>query len=252
MRTQSQDNHSVNGRRIIISGGTSGIGAACAGALADCGAAVWVLGSRAETVAKALAEMPKLAGGTACDVTDADAVHVTVAGVKGTLGGLDGAFVNAGIDGVGAACLDLTTDDLRRVLDVNVVGAFAVAREAAMAMPAGGRIVFNASVNALRPERMFADYNASKAAVLSLSQTMAIELASSGIVVTTICPGYIPTAMTQRYLDDPTTAAELLRDVPAGRFGKLAEVAELVCFLLSEKAGYMAGAVVSIDGGRGV
>lgn len=242
----------MRGRRIVISGGTSGIGAACAGVLADRGAAVWILGSRAETVDRALAEMPRLAGGTACDVTEADAVREAVTGVKDTLGGLDGAFVNAGIDGVGAGFLDLTADDLRRVLEVNVVGAFLVAREAALAMPAGGRIVFNASVNALRPERLFADYNASKAAVLSLSQTMAIELASSGIVVNTICPGYIPTAMTQRYLDDPATAAELLSEVPAGRFGTLAEVAELVCFLLSSKAGYMAGAVVSIDGGRGV
>jgi NAD(P)-dependent dehydrogenase (short-subunit alcohol dehydrogenase family) len=242
----------MNGRRIVISGGTSGIGAACAGVLAERGATVWILGSRAETVEGALAEMPGLAGGTVCDVTDADAVREAVTGVKDTFGGLDGAFVNAGIDGAGAGFLDLTADGLRRVLDVNVVGAFLVAREAALAMPAGGRIVFNASVNALRPERNFADYNASKAAVLSLSQTMAIELASSGIVVTTICPGYIPTAMTQPYLEDPATAAELLREVPAGRFGTLAEVAELVCFLLSSKAGYMAGAVVSIDGGRGV
>jgi NAD(P)-dependent dehydrogenase (short-subunit alcohol dehydrogenase family) len=119
-------------------------------------------------------------------------------------------------------------------------------------MPAGGAIVFNASVNAMRPERLFADYNASKAAALSLSQTMAIELASSGIVVSAICPGYIPTAMTKPYLEDPATATQLRKEIPAGRFGTVEEVAELVSFLLSPKAGYMAGAVVSIDGGRGV
>jgi NAD(P)-dependent dehydrogenase (short-subunit alcohol dehydrogenase family) len=237
-------------RRVIVSGGTSGIGAACAGLLAQRGAKVWILGSRRQTVEAALAEVPDLAGGTACDVTDAEAVHDAVAAATDALRGLDGAFVNAGIDGVGSSVLELTADDLRRVLDVNVVGAFTVAREAAIAMSAGGTIVFNASVNALRPERLFADYNASKAAVLSLSQTMAIELAPRGIVVNAICPGYIPTAMTRPYLEDPSTAAELLAEIPARRFGTVEEVAELVCFLLSSHAGYMAGAVVSIDGGR--
>lgn len=240
----------MNGRRVIVSGGTSGIGAACAEMLALRGAAVWILGSRRQTVGGTLAEIPDLAGGTACDVTDADAVHEAVIAAADALGGLDGAFVNAGIDGVGASVLELTADDLRRVLDVNAVGAFTVAREAAIAMASGGSIVFNASVNALRAERLFADYNASKAAVLSLSQTMAIELAPRGIVVNAICPGYIPTPMTRPYLEDPPTAAELLAEIPAGRFGTVEEVAELVCFLLSSNAGYMAGAVVSIDGGR--
>jgi len=240
----------VNDRRVIVSGGSSGIGAACAGLLAERGARVWILGSRPQTVDATLAATPGLVGGTACDVTDAEAVHAAVTAATGALGGLDGAFVNAGIDGVGTGVLELTADDLRRVLDVNAVGAFTVAREAAIAMTSGGAIVFNASVNALRPERLFADYNASKAAVLSLSQTMAIELASRGIVVNAICPGYIPTAMTRPYLEDPATAAELLTEIPAGRFGTVEEVAELVCFLLSSNAGYMAGAVVSIDGGR--
>ena len=237
-------------RRVIVSGGTSGIGAACAGLLAERGAKVWILGRRRQTVEAALADIPNLAGGTACDVTDSKGVHDAVVAATDALGGLDGAFVNAGVDGVGRSVLELTADDLRRVLEVNAVGAFTVAREAAIAMSAGGAIVFNASVNALRPERRFADYNASKAAVLSLSQTMAIELGSRGIVVSAICPGYIPTAMTKPYLEDPPTAAELLAEIPAGRFGTVEEVAELVCFLLSSHAGYMAGAVVSIDGGR--
>jgi NAD(P)-dependent dehydrogenase (short-subunit alcohol dehydrogenase family) len=119
-------------------------------------------------------------------------------------------------------------------------------------MASGGAIVINASVNGLRAERGFADYNASKAAAISLAQTMALELGPRGIAVTAICPGYIPTPMTEPYLEDPDTAAELLAQIPVGRFGKPEEVAGLVAFLLSADAGYMNGAVVPIDGGRNV
>jgi NAD(P)-dependent dehydrogenase (short-subunit alcohol dehydrogenase family) len=242
----------MEGRRIMVSGGTSGIGAATAEMLSQRGARVWILGSRAERVERTLAEVSGLAGGSVCDVSDEEAVARAFADADEVLGGIDGAFVNAGIDGAGTGVLELTADGLRRVLDVNVVGAFSVAREAALRMAGGGAIVFNASINAYRPELRYADYNASKAAVLLLAQTMAIELAASGIAVNTICPGYIPTGMTQQVMDDPQIVAEILDGTPAGRFGTVEEVAELVCFLLSGKAGYMAGAVVSIDGGRGV
>jgi NAD(P)-dependent dehydrogenase (short-subunit alcohol dehydrogenase family) len=242
----------MEGKRIILSGGTSGIGRATAEMLTRRGAAVWILGSRAERIERTRAEIDGLAGASVCDVSDDAAVQRAFAEATEALGGIDGAFVNAGMDGAGAPALELTTDGLRRVLDVNVVGAFSVAREAAVRMTSGGAIVFNASINAYQPEPQFADYNASKAAVLSIAQTMAIELAAGGIQVNTICPGYIPTDMTQQYVEDPEISAELLENIPARRFGTVEEVAELVCFLLSGKAGYMAGAVVSIDGGRSV
>lgn len=243
----------VNGARVIVSGGTSGIGGATAGLLAERGAEVWILGSREETVTRALAEIPGLAGGTACDVSDGTAVAAAFDTATRTLGGLDGAFVNAGIDGVGTSVLEIPAEAFKKVMDINVVGTFNVAKEAALAMRGhDGRIVLNASVNGLRAERLFADYNASKAAVVSLTHTMALELAPEGIVVTSICPGYIPTRMTEQYIADEATATELLADIPARRFGTTTEVAELVCFLLSSSAGYMAGAVVSIDGGRSV
>lgn len=242
----------MHGRRVIVSGATSGIGAACAGRLARTGASVWITGSRAETVERALGEIDGVAGGSPCDVRDAVDVDRAVAEAVKAMGGLDGAFVNAGIDGAGRSVLELTAEDFRRVLDVNLIGAFSFARACAATMGSGSAIVFNASVNALRPERQFADYNASKAAVLSLAQTMALELADGGITVTAICPGYIPTPMTQPYLDDAAAARQLLAEIPAGRLGTPDEVAALVCFLLSPDAGYMGGAAVSIDGGRHV
>jgi NAD(P)-dependent dehydrogenase (short-subunit alcohol dehydrogenase family) len=237
---------------IVVSGGTSGIGAAAAQRLSEEGAAVWILGSREESVTETLNRVPGLAGGSPCDVTDEAAVDRALADAAEHLGRLDGAFVNAGIDGTGDGVLTLAVEHFRRVLDVNVIGAFLVARAAARLMPEGSAIVINASVNGLRAERGFADYNASKAAAISLAQTMALELAERGIAVTAICPGYIPTPMTARYLEDPATARQLLAEIPAGRFGKPEEVAALVAFLLSAESGYMGGAIVSIDGGRSV
>jgi NAD(P)-dependent dehydrogenase (short-subunit alcohol dehydrogenase family) len=242
----------VHGRKIVVSGGTSGIGAATAQRLADEGAAVWILGSREGSVTDALKRLTGLAGGCACDVTDEAAVDLAVTNAVEKLGGLDGAFVNAGIDGTGEGALTLSVEHFRRVLDVNVVGAFLVARAAARVMPRGSAIVINASVNGLRAERGFADYNASKAAAISLAQTMALELGDQGIAVSAICPGYIPTPMTERYLADSSTAKQLLGEIPAGRFGTPEEVGALVAFLLGPDAGYMGGSVVSIDGGRSV
>jgi NAD(P)-dependent dehydrogenase (short-subunit alcohol dehydrogenase family) len=242
----------LDGRNVIVSGGTSGIGEAAARRLVGDGASVWILGSSEATVSAALGRADGLVGGSACDVSDEAAVERCVAEAREKLGGIDGAFVNAGIDGVGDGVLELSASHFRRVLEVNVVGAFLVAREAARTMPAGTAIVINASVNGLRAERGFADYNASKAAAISLAQTMALELSERGITVSAICPGYIPTPMTERYLGDPDSATELLAAIPAGRFGTPEEVAGLVSFLLSADAAYMSGAVVSIDGGRGV
>ena len=237
---------------MIVSGGTSGIGAAAALRLAADGARVWVLGSREKTVAAARRAIPALAGASVCDVSDEDAVKRAVEEARAALGGIDGAFVNAGIDGTGDGVLELPVSHFRRVLDVNVIGAFLVARTVARAMQAGSAIVINASVNGLRAERGFADYNASKAAAISLAQTMALELAERGTAVTAICPGYIPTPMTERHLGDPQTARELLAEIPANRFGTVEEVAALVAFLLSGEAAYMTGAVIPIDGGRNI
>jgi NAD(P)-dependent dehydrogenase (short-subunit alcohol dehydrogenase family) len=237
--------------RVLISGGTSGIGLAAARRLAADGARVWILGSRDETVRAALDQLD-VAGGTACDVADETAVEAAVGAAAGVLGGLDGAFVNAGIDGEDKPVLELSAAHFRRVLDVNVIGTFLVARAAARAMGPGSAIVVNASVNAVRAEAGFADYNASKAAALSLARTMALDLAERRIAVSAICPGYIPTPMTAPYLDDPATAAELLAAIPAGRFGDPGEVAALVAFLLSGEAGYLTGSAITVDGGRSV
>ena len=215
------------------------------------GGRVFVLGRTATTVERSLAVLPvDAAAGSACDVSDEAEVDRAVEEAVERFGRLDAAFVNAGIDGQNRPALEIDATHFRRVLEVNLVGAFLVARAAGRAMARGGAIVLNASVNGLQAEVGFADYNASKAGVVLLGRTLARELGGRGFWVNVVCPGYVRTRMTERYLDDHETASALLADVPAARFGDPDDVAAVVSFLLAPSASYMNGSVVTIDGGR--
>jgi NAD(P)-dependent dehydrogenase (short-subunit alcohol dehydrogenase family) len=239
-----------DGRGVVISGGTSGIGLACARRLREEGARVWIVGTSAETVSAALRELPDGVRGSVCDVSDEQAVEAAVAEAGASFGRIDVAVCNAGIDGQGANALELDVATLRRVLDVNIVGVFLLARACARVMAPGSAIVVNASVNALRPEGGFLDYNASKAGAAMVARSLALDLAARGISVTAILPGYVPTRMTEPFLRDETSRAEVLEGIPFGRLGTPEEVAGLVAYLASPEAAYMTGALVTIDGGR--
>lgn len=234
-------------RRILITGATSGIGRAVADhlSLTDL---VWALGSTSASLVQ-LSDPARLAGSGFCDVRDWDAVVAAVAGAATEMGGFDAVFVNAGIDGVGETADRLATESLRAVLEVNVLGAFNVAKASLAHLDRPGTIVFNASVNAVRPEPRFLDYNVSKAAVVSMAQSMALDLSGDGVTVIALCPGYFPTRMTAPYVDNPKARAEILSRIPARRLGDLGEIAETVDFLLGPAARFMTGGVVTLDGG---
>lgn len=234
-------------RRYLITGGTSGIGDMCARHLTAAGHQVWVTGTREESVSAAVSRGSAV-GGSVADAADGDAVAAAFNDAAGAFGGLDGAFLNAGIDGEGKPAEQLDAATFRRVLDVNVVGVLHGAQAAYRTVARPGAIVINASVNAMRPEAHFADYNASKSAAAALAATLAMEWTMHGLCVTCVCPGYFRTNMTAQYLDDPQIHAELLGRIPAGRFGEPADIGATVDFLLSNQAPFLSGAVIPIAG----
>jgi 3-oxoacyl-[acyl-carrier protein] reductase len=168
-------------------------------------------------------------------------------------GRLDVLVANAGID-IGGSLLTLDEQTWDEVLEVNLKGAFLCTQAAARAMVASqataGRIVLIASTNAFWVESNLAPYNASKAGIVALARTAALELAPYSITVNAVGPGLIATAMTQPLLDDADAAAAYLKNIPLGRVGAPADVAGAVAFLASDDASWITGHHLIVDGGQ--
>ena len=242
------------GKGALVTGGSGGIGKAAAARLAEEGARVLIAGRDPGRLAAALAELAPLGSvfGLTADVADAASVDRLLTQAEAQLDRLDVLVHSAGVDGAGTDVLDLDLHSWRRVLDINLTGAFLVAQAAARRMSAtgGGSIVLVASLNGLAAERRFADYNASKGGLLMLARSLAVDLVDRGIRVNAVCPGYILTPMTEGYAADPAAAAEIRAAIPMGRFGDPAEVAGAIAFLASGDASYITGEALIVDGGR--
>ena len=254
------------GRSALVTGGSSGIGLATAHRLVREGAAVLIVGRRPDKVSDAVGELRVVAAevaeacgrepaqviGASLDVTDEESVRVAADAAARMGRRLDICVAAAGIDGAAQNALDLSVDDFRAVLDVNVMGLFITARAAAERMAAdgeGGAIVLVASVNGLIAEPEFADYNASKGGAVMLARSLARDLAARGIRVNALCPGYTRTPMTEAYLADPETRETILARIPLGRAAYPDEIAAVAAFLCSDDASYVTGSVIVADGG---
>jgi NAD(P)-dependent dehydrogenase (short-subunit alcohol dehydrogenase family) len=176
-------------------------------------------------------------------------VERAFARVDDLLGGVDVLVANAGIS-IRRPFLEIREEDWRRVLDVNLTGTFHCAQQAARRMTAegGGVILMTASTNGLTGHPLYADYNASKAGVLLLARTMALELAPA-VRVNAVCPGYVLTPM-QRAEYTPEMLAAVDAGVPLGRHAAPEEIAALYAFLASDESRYITGATIAIDGGE--
>ena len=233
----------LEGKRVVVTGGTSGIGAATS----------WRFvaeGARVVSVSLGAAETVEgLAGALEADVADAAAVRDAFSEADELLGGLDVLVANAGIS-IRHGFLDITPEEWRRVLAVNLDGIFHCAQAAARRMVGGdgGAILLTASTNALVGHALYADYNASKAGVVALTRTLALELAPR-VRVNCVCPGYVLTRMQQaEYTPEMLRAVDAR--IPLGRHARPDEVAALFAFLASDEAAYITGAAIPIDGGE--
>jgi NAD(P)-dependent dehydrogenase (short-subunit alcohol dehydrogenase family) len=258
----------LQGRRALITGGASGIGAATAELFAAEGAAVVIADlSSHRAAAEALLERIEKDGGCAAfaptDVTDPAAVDAAVALCVDRFGGIDAVVASAGVSAHPArtgsfnSLLDLDPEHFRFVLDVNVTGVFLTASAAASAMPeSGGSIVVLASIAAKRPTA--GAYSVSKAGAWMLTRCLAHELAPRHIRVNAIGPGYVATGlldgMARRSGGDDADARKMWREarekqVPLQRLGLPAEIARTALFLTSDEGSYFTGSLLHPDGG---
>src|SRR5436190_3098759 len=244
----------LHGKRVLVTGGASGIGAATAGRFLEEGAAVVVLDRDTEGRRKIHAERPELAGTVDADVSNLAQVTAAFDDACKIMGGVDVLINNAGIS-IRHNFLDITPEEWDKVIAVNLTGVFYVAQTAARHMwerfsvkQGSGVILQTASTNGVMGYPYYADYNATKAGVIELTRSMALELAPK-VRVCAVAPGYVLTPMQRaEYTDE--MLEQVNQKIPLRRHAQPEEIAALFAFLASDDAANMTGHVYTCDGGE--
>ena len=238
----------LSNKRVLVTGGAGGIGSATCRRFLEEGARVVALDRDEAGLERLAAELPELERALA-DVTDPADVDRAFTEVEERWGAMDVVINNAGIS-IRHDFLDITVEEWHQVVDVVLHGVFYVAQRAARGMVehGGGVIVNMGSTNALAGYHHYADYNAGKAGVLSLTRSMALELAPI-VRVNAVCPGFIMTPMQRaEYTDEMTARYEA--KMPIGRLGEPEDIAAMFAFLGSDDATFITGSTFVVDGGE--
>jgi NAD(P)-dependent dehydrogenase (short-subunit alcohol dehydrogenase family) len=244
----------LTGHKALVTGATRGIGLATAGALASCGAAVAITGRKPDTLTPAVEQL-RAAGadvrGLVCHQGDPGAITSLFEQLDASGFTADIVVVNAATNPVMGPLLNTDLDAWRKILDVNLTGAFLTARSAVARMlpQRKGSIIFMASVAGLEPMPGLGAYSVSKAGLLGLMRTLARELGPQGIRVNAIAPGLVETRFAAALFQDRTAYDRIIGAVPLGRHGQPVDIAGGVVYLASDAAAYVTGQVLVIDGG---
>ena len=236
------------GKTVLVTGGSRGIGAACALRCASAGAARVVVLGRSLSELQQVAAQIDAAGVSSetvqCDVTDTTRLRKAIRAV----GQIDVLIASAGANRP-QPFLDVEEETYDWLFDLNVRASFFAAQAAARQMHEGGSIVLLSSQMGHVGARLRSVYCATKHAIEGLTKALAVELAPAGIRVVSVAPTFVRTEMTAAQLDDPVVGAALLAQIPAGRFASVEEIAEAVLFAASPAASLMTGTSLMIDGG---
>ena len=245
----------LEGKVALVTGGTSGIGRETAVLFAKAGAKVVVAGRR-ELEGKETVGLVRAAGGDGlfvkADVSKGSEVEALIQKTVEKFGRLDIAFNNAGIEGVWVPLIKQTEEDWDRTIDVNLKGVWLCLKYEILQMlkqGGGGAIVNMASISGLVGFSGAAAYSASKHGVMGLTKAAALETARSKIRINAVCPGAVETPLADRVFGAPAVHKYVVSIHPIGRFGKPAEIAEAVVWMCSDRASFMTGQSLVLDGG---
>lgn len=238
----------LTGRAALVTGASGGIGGAIAKALHEQGATVALTGRNEEALKSVAGTLGDRAHVLVADLSDSDTVDELIGSANEAMGGLDTLVNNAGLTRDGLT-MRMKDDDWAEVLEVNLTAGFRLARAALRGMMKAryGRIINITSVVGQMGNPGQVNYVASKAGMTGMSKALAAEVASRGITVNCVAPGFITTVMTESLSDDQKQS--MLERIPVGRFGAPEDVAACVTFLASEAGGYLTGQTLHVNGG---
>ena len=239
----------VADRCVVITGAGRGLGELLAHAFSAAGARVALVARTERDLKEVAAALPGESVVFAGDVRDPEFNLAVAQGTVAQLGRVDAWICNAGISPVVAGPLETDPAVWREVLDVNLTGAFLGARAAASVMGEGGRLIFTGSVLGERPARGLAAYSASKAGLIGLAKSLALDLAGAGITVNVVNPGWFDSPLASEWVGDERRSRGVLGHTAMGRWGRPGDLAGVYVFLASDAAGFVTGTVLSVDGG---
>lgn len=236
----------MNGKTAVITGGASGIGLACGKRLMGegCNVVLLDLNENIESIAR-----DNNCFGIKCDVSNEEEVKNAINEIVNKYGHIDYLVANAGIGGSASLPHEVSLEEWKKVIGVNQTGIFLINKYviSEMLKTGGGSIVNTSSMYGLVGTNMSFAYSASKGAINQITRSLALSYARENIRVNAIAPGYVDTPILAMVPDDAKAA--MANQLPIGRLGKDTEIADLICFLLSDEASFITGAIVPIDGG---